>query len=249
MSTDWLKTGAAAVAAMGKEKAKAAARSAGGRWYLKPGTSGMLTFLDGVVTEDGIFAAPHYYEHEIKVDGRKMPDFYVCLNSEEGDQQCPICNENRNPTFVGALTVIDHTPWKDRDDKVHKNNRRLFIYKRDSQSTLLELAKLRGGSLAGCTFAVIRPEGQRTARIGTLFEYKGKSDLAAIQQKFGKEGAVYDYRKALPYLSQEDLKKLGFGNRDVIGGEATSAAPSGSGEFTPDQVRSGEPDFDLSTLD
>ncbi len=251
MSTDWLKYGKEAKETVAAEKVKAAARRGGRRFYLKPDSKGLITFIDGTITEDGIFDTPMYYEHDIpRRDGQKGNDQFVCVASEKGDVACPICQENKNPGFVGVLTVIDHSQWTDREQKVHKNERRLFVYKRDSQSMLLELAKKRGGSLIGCTFEVVRPEGQRTAKIGTMYEYKGKTDLAKIKERFKDAASPLDYSspKVIPFVKPEDLRKLGYGTRDTIGGEGPVTEAASGSDFTPGEAAT-EPEFDLSQLD
>ena len=245
MSMNFLKTGKDAKEALATEKAKAAARKAGNRFYLTPDSDGIITFLDGKITDDGIFDTPMYYEHDVRrSDGRKGSDQYVCVASgDHGDQACPLCQDGHNLAFVGVMTIIDHSVWKDKEGKEVKNRRRLFVYKRDNQGMLLAIAKEHGGALTGCTFKVIRPEGQRTAKIGTIYTYKGRNSLEKIRKAFGDQAEVLDYKKSVPFVEPAELRKMGFGAKDIVGSEGSPTA------VVTDESSGGEPEFNLEGLE
>lgn len=222
----FIKRGADAVAAMEQEAQKEAARKVGTsyfRFFLEPGTTRQITFLDGDLTSEGILDVPYWYEHNTKLNG-KWFNYFVCLQDEE---PCPICESGTYyASYVAGMTVLDHTPYTDKKGVVHEVSRKLFVAKRETIARLQLIAVKRGG-LTGCTFDVTRTN-DKAAAVGDMFDFTEKHDLNAIADAVGELATPVDYEEYLEtiYKSAADLRKLGFGSsKPPIGSESyTSSA-------------------------
>lgn len=227
----FLKTGAAAKAAMEKHEAEVAARKekAGRayRFWLKAGEDATITFLDGQIDPDtGILNIPYQNEHRVKIDG-KFEDF-LCTDEVE---PCPLCAAGERKTFVGYLTIIDHRPrsYKDQNGKdvEVEATRRLFVAKTGTIKQLTKMAEKRENGLAGVTFEVSR-SSDKVAAVGDLFDEMSKHTLAEIEEHFGAEiGTVINYEEELPFVPAEELVKLGIGKKvATIGSKSFSGSKS-----------------------
>ena len=211
------------------------------RFFLPRGKAATMTFLDGKITDEGILDCPMYYEHQLHLNGN-WKNWFVCVGTEES---CPICEGGKEPAYVMALSVIDHSKFKSKKDgKEYKNQRRLFVFKRDTLKLLISLAKMQGGNLAGLTFNVSRSDEERSANVGDDFDFQGKSSMAALQKRYGEEANPYDYEKALPYVNAAELRKMGFGSGKRVGEETgvTEASPAQDTDSSGDDDM---PPFDL----
>ena len=146
-TVSFLKTGAAAKAAVASEQAKAEARQAQykrmRRFYLPYNGECQVTFLDGDLDNDGAPERPRYYEHRVRVGGDW--ETFVCTAEIDQSQPCPLCETGDKPSLVGVLTVIDHSSYTatkgPNAGKVYKNQRRLFVAKEGTMNQLQKLAQ------------------------------------------------------------------------------------------------------------
>lgn len=219
MSASWLSKGVETAKAMEQEEADQQARYEASkkmwRFFLKPGEEARITFVDGEMTQHGTLDAVSFKEHMVFRNGKW--ENYICTFKNEGT--CPICDTDDRPSWVAALTIIDHREFKSKTgDKTYKDTPKLFICKKDTFKTLQHLAAKRGG-LAGCTFDVIRG-GKKTAAVGSQFDFISKGDLDELAGAYirkddeGKEYSLFqpaDYAKELTYIDADTLKKMGFG--------------------------------------
>lgn len=183
------------------------------RFRIKEGQETSITFLDGGVDE-GMLDVPMLLEHTVKHDGRWQP--FACVQENE---PCPLCEAGDNPSLVGLLTVIEHTPWIDREGKEHKYARRLFAAKRTTLKLLLKLATKREG-LRGCVFDVSR-SGERTPAVGDCFDFDQKVSDELLVQHFGEMDSVpYNYEEQIMSLTAQQLIDLGLGKpQETVGSE------------------------------
>lgn len=239
----FLKTGKAAIAAQEKEeqdkKARDAAREAGEtrRFWMKEDSETQITFLDGMLDDDGIFMNPCYSEHNLYMNGN-WRNWFPCVAESE---PCPLCElaEDRNnkvsrANLVTLFTVIDHSSFES-NGKVYKDQIKLYVAKHDTMKMLLKHAQKNGG-LVGCTFDVSRT-GENSANVGNSFILDQKNDLADIVATFqapDKPIAPLDYEKVIHYYTAAELGGMGikgapsFGAGAASSGEAKSATPSAS---------------------
>lgn len=213
-TASFLKKGKAAKEAFDKEETKAQInKDRPFRFFLKNGGESSITFLDGNL-EDGALNIPYFYEHFVKISGRAQN--FVCTQDEE---PCPICEGGDSPSFVGVLTVIDHSSYTGKDGKEYKDQVRLFVPKRGTIKQLQKFAEKRGG-LRGCRFDVSRT-GDKEPAVGNVFDFTEKLTEQQLVKTYGEKATPLDYSKALGYLPAKDLRKLGFGSMHApIGAEA-----------------------------
>ena len=211
----FLKKGKDSQKQMKKADEKAAKQAEGyiNRFWMPNDAETKITFLDGSLDEDGMLDAPTYLEHQLNMDG-SWKNWFACTGETE---PCPICEGGDNPTLVAVLTIIDHTEWTDKKDKIHKDEKKLFVCKRYTIKQLQKIATKRGG-LAGMTFEVSRI-GEKAASVGDMYDYVGKRSAAVLKKKYKDNATVFDYEEVLNYKTAEELRAIGFGSL-AVGSEA-----------------------------
>lgn len=217
---NFLKTGKARRRAMKREEVKQKIRDEqrGKLWRFFIPTDKLedvfkITFLDGALDEDGNLENPVFYEHSLKINGKW--DNIVSCCEEEPD---PLQEAGQEPYLAQVFTIINHTPYTDRNGKTHKNRKQLFVATRQTMKRLQKMATKRKG-LAGCMFEVSRTT-DKTPKVGDVFEFvkkRKKSELKALLIKKGvKEKEVddlikpADYKKELTYYTRKELIKMGI---------------------------------------
>lgn len=196
------------------------------RFYLKEGTEARITFVDGNLDKNGLLDAVTLREHTIKNVG-SFPSFFVCVGESE---PCPLCMDGHKTALVSALTVIDHRKYVSKSGNVTlPYMKKLFIYTPTTRKLLQSIAAKRGG-LAGATFDVTRAEDNRSPRVGSMFDFVDKKEVPELRKQFtfknedGKLKTLFtpaDYEKEMPWISADELHKLGFGGGKTIGKEPT----------------------------
>lgn len=197
------------------ERRKAAGGGSVFRYWMPDGSEKQITFLDGELSEAGLLDVPRYWEHQLKL-GDSWKNWYPCTKDEE---PCPLC-DIKQPSLVYALTIIDHSEWEDKKDKVHEHERKLYICKGDTYKRLSKIAAKRGG-LTGCTFDVSRI-GDKAEAVGNDFDFVEKLSLKKIAKKYGLEtkgkaennkvALPYNYDDVIEYHTAEALREMGLGS-------------------------------------
>lgn len=218
------------------------------RFYLKEGTEARITFVDGNLDKNGLLDAVTLREHTIKNVG-SFPSFFVCVGEEE---PCPLCMDGQKPSLISALTVIDHRKYVSKSGNVTlPYMKKLFIYTPTTRKLLQSIAAKRGG-LAGITFDVSRPEDNRSPRVGSMFDFVDKKDATELKKQFtyktedGKVKTLFtpaDYEKEMPWISADELRKLGFGGGKTIGKEPHHAEDDDSPALDDDDDGSYDKDL------
>lgn len=203
-----------------------------------------VTFLDGdLIEEDGhtVLDVPHFYEHEVWPTGQPSPSYYVCTSDTE-DGDCPLCEmaaaEGRESRlrkyFVVMFTVIDHTTvtYKGKEVEVA---RKLYPAKTTAHKLLAKAAAKRGG-LVGWSLEASR-SSDKAPKTGDVFEWDkpdGQS-LESLAEEFPNLDVTTptDYGKEIPYLSPDELRKLGFGAADSPAVGTHAAAPLNESDEVP----------------
>lgn len=221
MTFDFMKKGKAAHEQVVKADLETEARKAAGsvwRFRMPQDTEAQITFLDGVLGDEGLLDTVTYWEHQVRLNG-KWGNFFPCTQEFE---PCPLCEKGETSALVALFTIIDHRKWEDKNGKAHQHEKRLFACKRDTFKRLQHLATKREG-LAGITFDVQRI-GDKSAAVGTDFDFVEKNPLAKVKSKYSLEDVkAIDYSEVVKYYTAEELRELGFGDGNVAIGAAQQA--------------------------
>jgi hypothetical protein len=247
MGIAWLKTGtASANLAKQDEAEKALQNEQKGllwRFGLKDKEEARITFVDGDLSPEGFLVPPRYYEHHIQVNGQ-WGHFFVCPEKTipEAGHKCPICAQGDKPALVALFTIIDHREFTTKAGKKIKDQKRLLVAKPVSMEMLTKIAVKRGG-LAGATFDVTRM-GDKSASIGSMFDFVEKNPIAALQATFTEEVEVNgvkktqtlftpaDYEKEVVFRTPEELLKAGVGAQQQSGLLAPGGATLKSSDYS-----------------
>ena len=231
----WMKTGDAAKQAQKNEefKQQQAKEQANRmrRFRLKDGQEARVTFLDGTLDNSGILEIPKWYEHDIMFNGYYRK--FVCTSEVDQSQPCPICTAGDKPDLVGALTVVNHTPYiiqnGDNAGKTIVNRRELFVGKLGTIAALSKIALKRGGT-RGLTMDISRT-GDKKPNVGDVFDVVDQvKDWNAFRQKYDLKPddiAPAEYEKENPFLPVEELVALGVG-KEHLGPGAGKQKASGA---------------------
>lgn len=253
MAVTWLKTGAESTALAKQnqvaQEMKKAQQGKLYRFWLKIGEECRITFVDGELNSDGYLEPPRFYEHQVQLNG-SWQNWFVCphMTAPHLGEQCPICAGKDIPYLASVFTIIDHRQFQSSKDpsKVYKDTPKLLVAKDQSMELLQKVATKRGG-LAGCTFDVSRL-GDKSANIGSMFEFVEKSPVEELQKKYIREVVnpttnaktmktffvPANYEEEIPFFTGEELTKMGLGAPTVSG-----YTPPGQGG----QVKSGGTDY------
>ena len=217
----FLKKGKEGEALTQQAEAQAEQRRSGGagifRYWMPEGGEGLITFLDGELSEAGLLDVPRWWEHQMQING-SWKNWFPCVKDEE---PCPLC-EIKQPSLVYAFTIIDHREWTDKNDKTHAHERKLFICKGETYKRLSKIASRREG-LTGCTFEVGRL-GDKSESVGNDFDFIEKLSLKQLRKKYGMEKSgpsennkvclPYEYEDVIKYYTADELRDMGLGSGD-----------------------------------
>lgn len=225
----FLKRGAVAQAVFAQEEHKSEQSALSkNRFWLPIGKETSITFLDGDLA-DGFLDIIFLYEHNVAMNG-KYGNFFICTQDEE---PCPICEGGLVASYVGMLTVIDHSQYVSKvDGQVHKDNVKLMAVKRETIKILQKLAVKRGG-LRGCRFDVSRT-GDKSASCGNVFDFTEKLTDQMLVKTYGEKSKPLNYEEVLAktYMGAKQLRKLGFGSMMAgVGGELPAGGEDYSDEL------------------
>jgi hypothetical protein len=238
MAMSFLKTGSAVHEEVVKAD-QAAKERFSNRFFMKEGEEARITFLDGELAE-GLLQTVSYYEHLIPKAGRKGFDNFPCTQEQE---PCPICEDGEVPALCFAFTILDHRIWKDRNDKTHQHEKRLYVCKRETFKRLQKKAEKYGG-LVGVTFDVTRI-GDKSASVGSDYDHVDKNDIETIAASCGlklEDCVPLNYEESIKYYTAEELRGMGFGAKPGPGSSKDMAAMSkAAGTEKPAETKAAKP--------
>jgi hypothetical protein len=225
----FIKTGAAAVAALQEEQAKAdiAREQSSKPWRFRisqkdgVGKDYLITFLDGDLDSNGLIQMNVWAEHTMQVSGDW--DNYVCL----APNFCPMCAADDRADLVQAFTVIDQNPYTVQSGQKKGMTipwqRKLYVVKRMTLGQLQKIAQKHGG-LRGLQLTVCRTTTKSPAA-GDMFEAQQKFSDEELAEAFPKnekgdrQDVPFVYNDVAPFYPAEKLKELGIGTKAAVGNE------------------------------
>lgn len=226
----WMMKGKAAQEALKKEEAKDEQRRAEKgkmfRFWLKPGETCQITFLDGKLDDDGVLDNLTLLEHNLFLNNQ-WGNHFTCTQLEE---PCPVCEGGAEARLVGVFTILDHREYQGKK-QTYKHTRKLFVAKQGTLKMLQSKATKYGG-LAGRTFDVTRTSDNE-ASVGNDFDFVEKYDSRqSIADKYGlklEDVQPADYEEEIPYYTADQLREKGFGGK-VVGAEKGAQDQSSGGK-------------------
>lgn len=185
-----------------ERKAQEERRKAGGsgnrifRFFVPVGETKEIVILDD---------QPDFYmwEHNYKGSDGKWGHLAGCCKEWE---TCPACEHTGSESYFGMyLTVLDLTPYTNRDGDTIEFSRKLMCVKPTQHRKFIRAAEKRG-SLRGCLFEMSR-DGQKDSAIGNDIEYVERLDedeLATYTREWtDKEGKHHTEDCSEPFVYEE----------------------------------------------
>ena len=158
-----------------EQKAKEGGDTKSWRFYLKKGGTGYVVFIDNLRT----FLLEHQYKK-----GDNYYNYATCLRDIEGE--CPLCDNDNNPSLVSVTTIIDFTEHKKKDGSFTEPTKKLMVVKKGGTERLLKRQD-KLGELKFKKFEIYRSDDDKAERTGTDIDYEKDVDPEVLK-KFAPTG-------------------------------------------------------------
>ena len=189
------------------------------RFWLKPGKSAKLTFLDTM----GFYLT----EHNLQIGG-KFFNFFTC---RADFSECPLCEAGHGKSYVAIYTVIDHSTFvSKKTGKEYKNTKKLLVAKKAVQTKLARRRESLDGDLTHAVFSFSRDASKEcsTGEDIEVIKRLTKEDVLSFKPAGMSDEdwlAPFDYRELFAPKSVEELRRLvgqaaPVGSNDSAGGDA-----------------------------
>ena len=215
---EWYKTGGDGYEKSKQLEEERAASYGPSRFWLKPGTSAKVTFLD----TEGFY----FHEHNLKING-KWGNFYTCLKDFN---ECPICESGDTSGYVCAYTIIDHSEYESqKSGKIFKNQKRLLVVRPAVMNKLARRRESLEGNLTHGLFLFSRDKKEE-CNTGEDIEFLKRLPVESILKFKPKEGNIsdedwlkpFDYMQLFAPKSVDELRKI-VGQNPPVGADNYSA--------------------------
>ena len=157
------------------------------------------------------------HEHNLKDSRGKWSIFCSCVAE---NANCPVCESNPDKPayFAMYLTVIDLTPYVNKDDIEVPWSKKLLVVKSSQQKKIMRLYE-RHGTLRGMVLSMTR-DGDKDAAIGNDIEFVEFFDEDALAEYYneyeGKDkkliqivgGEAFNYDELFPAQTEEMLAAI-----------------------------------------
>lgn len=174
-----------------------------------------------VVIDDNLQDVFFRFEHNLKNRRSGKWDIYCACIQENAN--CPVCREAERPAYFAMfLTVIDLTPYENKDGVEVQWSKKLLCVKTAQQKKITRLAE-RHGTLRGMVLQMTR-DGEKDASIGndieyiehlseeelleyeTEYEYEDAQGKKQVKQIIGHE--PFDYDELFPMPTEQQLRAI-----------------------------------------
>lgn len=156
---------------------------------------------------------------------------------------CAACAQNFYKTPAMPFTVLDLTPFTDKDGKERKYFKKVFLAKGKKVIEMLNARRdSNGGTLAGIKMKIIRSTDKDPA-CGNDFIVEGKVDISKLQVEKPEDRKPFDYEQLYAPLTASQLEaKLKYAAAPNSKKKKATASRAGLTEEFGD-----EPTFDASS--
>lgn len=138
------------------------------------------------------------------VHGLKIGDDFETITCAGED--CPACAKNYYKTPVMVFTVLDLTPFTDKDNKERKYFKKPFLAKGKATIEKINMRKSEnGGSLKGLKIKITRTT-DKSAACGDDFVAVGRTDLSKLPVEKAEDLVPFNYEEIYAPLSASQIE-------------------------------------------
>ena len=164
-------------------------------FWLKPGLdkARKVIFIDDPVIG--------FKQHTFKVNDQF--DKYTCLESD-----CPACAKGYYASPVTVMTILDLTPYTDKDGKQKPYYKTIYAVRGQAMMNIIEARRsANGGSLAGIKMQIMRSTDKEPSS-GDDLQVLGKVDLSKLPVESKEDLVALDYEKLYAPISASKLEAV-----------------------------------------
>lgn len=227
---------------LAKEKAVKEARKAQSnmpfRVWVPPGDTKEVIVLDD---------KPDFFMYEHQIQNPRTKKWDTFLGCTKAFDACPVCEETGKESYYAMfLSVIDLTPYTDRQGKTHRFSRKLMMVKNLSQQKKFIRRYEKDGTLRGYMLELNR-DSDKDPTIGGDIEFveiMEEADLVKYKRKYkDREGKVHSEDCSVPFVYEElfeepDSDKL----RSIVGGSPVPGSSKANSALMEDDDEWGDED-------
>ena len=206
------------------------------RFFIKPGNSAKLTFLD----TEGFY----FNEHNLKING-KWGNHFTC---RKDFSECPLCDSGDRSGYVCAYTVIDHSEYETKNGRKVKNQKKLLVVRPAVMNKLARRREALEGNLTYGLFLFSRDKKEECAT-GEDIEFIKRMEQSNLL-KFKPANmsdeeflAPFHYMKLFAPKSVEELRKI-VGQAPPVGSDNYEAT-----SYTGQKLSQDAEDADETSID
>lgn len=239
MSNEWFQKGEEGLDTARRIQEERASQYGPHRFWLKPGNSAKVTFLD----TEGFY----FNEHELQING-KWGNFFTCMKDFS---ECALCDGGHKSGYVCAYTVIDHSEYETKTGGKVKNQKKLMIVRPAVMNKLARRRETLDGDLTYGLFLFSR-DSKDECRTGEDIEYIKRlnpKDIVKFKPKDSKDTdeeflKPFDYMELFKPKPVEELRKIAgqappVGSDDYsTGGRSGAVIPPGATQAPEDSIES-----------
>lgn len=159
------------------------------RFWIKVGSPREIIFLDDftwTVEMDGssVPITPFCrWEHKIEIGGDWRNCVYVTCT--RGTAPCKFCDIGYKRVYMGGMSILDVTPYKDDAGKTVVRPRKRLIIATSKTLALIESKKAKKGNLVGWKYSAARHQ-EKDPRVGSDYEAETHvEDVRALAKSLG----------------------------------------------------------------
>lgn len=185
---------------------------------------------------------PTFFRHEHNLQDSRTKRWDVFLPCIDEVCVCPACSVSDRPAYFAMfLTIIDLTPYADKDGNEVPFSKKLLVVKLTQQKKIMRYFE-RHGSLRGMILSMTR-DSKKDANIGDpeFVEFMSEDDLLTYQSSYVDKENVehlvdcsepFNYEELFPPMDEDQLRALVGGERPA-GSRAADDRALGRGRSAP----------------
>lgn len=150
------------------------------RFWVGVGKSREIVFLDDFSWRVEMHGQSHpvspfcLYEHAIQIgDDWRNQKHVTCVR---GHSPCKLCEAGYKRSFIGAMTILDITPWQNDKGETLVTPRRQLLIAPNIAIKTIEAKNSKKGNLKGLHYSVSRHD-KKHSRCGSDFEFEEACDF------------------------------------------------------------------------